>query len=154
MVSSRGSVIPLFKEQKKKGILTITDFEMTRFILSLDDAVQTVNFAFNNMVGAEIFVKKIPSIKIIDLAKCIAPQCEYKEVGIRPGEKLHEQLISKDEARYTYEYEDFYKILSPLYNWNTGRENRRWKRVSKDFFIPVTIMSWLRGQSLNLGLMA
>ena len=111
MVSSRGSVIPLFKEQRKKGVLTITDFEMTRFILSLDDAVQTVNFAFHNMVGAEIFVKKIPSIKIIDLAKCIAPQCEYKEIGIRPGEKLHEQLISKDEAHYTYEYENFYKIL-------------------------------------------
>jgi len=151
VVSSRGSVIPLFKEQREKGVLTITDFEMTRFILSLDDAVQTVNFAFHNMVGAEIFVKKIPSIKIIDLAKCIAPECEYKEIGIRPGEKLHEQLISKDEAHYTYEYENFYKILSPLYNWNKGVERiGDGKRVPKDFFYTSdSNISWLAGEELK-----
>ena len=151
VVSSRGSVIPLFKEQSKTGVLTITNFEMTRFILSLDDAVQTVNFAFKNMIGAEIFVKKIPSVKIIDLAKCIAPECKYQEIGIRPGEKLHEQLISKDEANDTYEYEDFYKILSPLYNWNKGvKRIGEGKRVSKDFFYTSdNNSSWLKGTELK-----
>ena len=151
VVSSRGSVIPLFKEQRKNGILTITDFEMTRFILSLDDAVKTVDFAFKNMVGAEIFVRKIPSIKIIDLAKCIAPNCQYKEIGIRPGEKLHEQLISKDEAHYTYEYENYYKVLSPLYNWSTGSKIiGNGKRVSKDFFYTSdNNISWLTGSELK-----
>jgi len=151
VVSSRGSVIPLFKEQSKTGVLTITNFEMTRFILSLDDAVQTVNFAFKNMIGAEIFVKKIPSVKIIDLAKCIAPECKYQEIGIRPGEKLHEQLISKDEANDTYEYEDFYKILSPLYNWNEGvKRIGEGKRVSKEFFYTSdNNSSWLKGTELK-----
>ena len=151
VVSSRGSVIPLFKEQRKKGVLTITDFEMTRFILSLDDAVKTVDFAFKNMVGAEIFIRKIPSIKIIDLAKCIAPSCQYKEIGIRPGEKLHEQLISKDEAHYTYEYENYYKVLSPLYNWSTGSKRiGDGKRVPKDFFYTSdNNMSWLTGSELK-----
>ena len=151
VVSSRGSVIPLFKEQRKMGVLTITNFEMTRFILSLNDAVETVNFAFKNMVGAETFVKKIPSVRIIDLAKCIAPDCKYEEIGIRPGEKLHEQLISKDEAHDTYEYDHFYKILSPLYNWNKGSKRiGDGKKVAKDFYYTSdNNVSWLNGSKLK-----
>ena len=151
VVSSRGSVIPLFKEQRKNGVLTITNFEMTRFMLSLNDAVQTVFFAFNNMIGAEIFVKKIPSVKIIDLARCIAPECKLEEIGIRPGEKLHEQLISRDEAQDTYEYEHFYKILSPLNNWNKGKKRIGiGKKVANNFFYTSDNNSeWLNGADLE-----
>ena len=97
VLGSRGSIIPLFTELKSVGILPITDKRMTRFI-TLDEAVETVELAFNKMVGSEIFVKKIPSIKIIDIANAIVPGCKIDEIGMRPGEKLHEQLISSDES--------------------------------------------------------
>ena len=93
---------------------------MTRFFITLDEAVETVELAFNKMVGSEIFVKKIPSIKIIDIANAIVPGCKIDEIGMRPGEKLHEQLISSDESPYTYEFKEYYKILSPLNEWDTS----------------------------------
>ena len=151
VVSSRGSVIPLFIEQSKRGVLTITDFKMTRFMLSLTDAVDTVMHAFKDMAGSEIFVKKIPSVKIYELAKGIAPECKFKEIGIRPGEKMHEQLISKDEAQYTYEYDNFFKILSPLNNWNQGKRRiGKGQKVSKDFFYTSDNNDkWLTGSDLK-----
>ena len=151
VVSSRGSVIPLFIEQRKRGVLTITDFKMTRFMISLTDAVDTVMHAFKDMAGSEIFVKKIPSVKIYELAKGIAPECKFKEIGIRPGEKMHEQLISKDEAQYTYEYDNFFKILSPLNNWNQGKKRiGKGQKVSKDFFYTSDNNDkWLTGSDLK-----
>ena len=151
VVSSRGSVIPLFLEQSKKGVLTITDFKMTRFMLSLTDAVDTVIHAFKDMAGSEIFVKKIPSVRIYELAKGIAPTCKFKEIGIRPGEKMHEQHISKDEAQYTYEYENFFKILSPLNNWNQGKKRiGKGEKVPKDFFYTSDHNDrWLTGPDLT-----
>ena len=119
VIGSRGSVIPLFIRQKKSGILTITDEKMTRFWISLPKAVEFVLSSLNLMQGGELFIPKIPSMKIIDLAKVIAPQAKIKIVGIRPGEKLHESLISNDEAALTYDLGDRYMIEPSILNfWN------------------------------------
>ena len=151
VANSRGSVIPLFKEQSKSGNITITDYSMTRFLISLNEAIETVIFAFREMEGSEIFVRKIPSIKIFDLAKCIAPKADFSEIGIRPGEKLHEQLISIDESRYTYEFKDYYKILSPLNNWNNSKKRMGvGKQVLEGFsYASNTNKHWLVGDKLD-----
>ena len=151
VANSRGSVIPLFREQSRSGKITITDYSMTRFLISLNEAIQTVILAFREMEGSEIFVRKIPSIKILDLAKCIAPRAEYTEIGIRPGEKMHEQLISIDESRYTYEFKDYYKILSPLNNWNNSKKRMGKGELVVDGFSYAsdTNNSWLEGDKLN-----
>ena len=124
---------------------------MTRFLISLNEAIQTVILAFREMEGSEIFVRKIPSIKILDLAKCIAPRAEFTEIGIRPGEKMHEQLISIDESRYTYEFKDYYKILSPLNNWNNSKKRMGKGELVVDGFSYAsdTNNSWLEGDKLN-----
>ena len=111
VIGSRGSVIPLFKKQKKEGLLTITDERMTRFWITLEDAVEFVIQSFETMKGGEIFVPKLPSMNIIDLASAIAPECDKKIIGIRPGEKIHEVLITEDEARTTVEDGTRYIIL-------------------------------------------
>ncbi len=110
VLGSRGSVVPFFKERAKTGSLPITDKRMTRFWITLDQAVHFVLMALAKSKGGEIFVPRIPSMKITDLAKAIAPQCKQKEVGIRPGEKLHELLISEDEARNTVAYKECYVV--------------------------------------------
>ena len=111
VMGSRGSVIPFFITQIKEGIVTITDERMTRFMISLEDGVKLVWKAFDDMEGGETYVKKIPSMKVTDLAKSVAPDAEHQVIGIRPGEKLHEQMISKEDSYYTYEYDGYYKIL-------------------------------------------
>lgn len=103
---SRGSVVPLFRERKKTGVIPITDKRMTRFWITLEEGVSFVISCLKNMKGGEIFVPKLPSIRIVDLAKAVAPDCKLKIVGIRPGEKLHEVLVSADDARYTEEEKD------------------------------------------------
>ena len=103
-----------FLSLKKEGELPITDERMTRFMISLDQAVKLVWHAFKDMVGGEIYVKKIPSIKVTDIANIIAPRAKIKIIGIRPGEKLHEQMISSEDSDYTYEYKDYYKILPQI----------------------------------------
>ena len=118
VMGSRGSVIPFFLSLKNKDILPITDERMTRFMISLDQSVGLVWQAFDDMVGGEVYVKKIPSIKIIDIAKAIAPNAKYNIIGIRPGEKLHEEMISIDDSFYTYEYPGFYKILPQINKWD------------------------------------
>lgn len=118
VMGSRGSVIPFFLSQKKKGILNITDNRMTRFMITLAQGVELVWHAFEDMEGGEIYVKKIPSIKVVDIAKAIAPKAKIKIIGIRPGEKLHEQMISSEDSNSTYEYPDYYKILPQIYDWN------------------------------------
>ena len=110
VVGSRGSVIPLFKEQRKNGVITITDDRMTRFWITLEQGVRFVMDCIARMKGGETFVPKIPSMKVIDLAKVIAPDAEIKVIGIRSGEKLHEILLTEDEARHTKEFDDYFVV--------------------------------------------
>lgn len=119
VMGSRGSVIPFFLSIKDKGVLPITDERMTRFMISLEQGVELVWHAFDDMEGGEIYVKKIPSMKVTDLARTIAPEAALEFVGIRPGEKLHEQMIGEEDSFYTYEYPEHYKILPAINNWAT-----------------------------------
>ena len=123
VMGSRGSVIPFFMSVKKTGVVPITDPRMTRFMISLEQGVELVWQAFDDMIGGEIYVKKIPSMKVVDLARIVAPDARQEVVGIRPGEKLHEQMISLEDAAFTFEYSDYYKILPQINNWNID-ENR------------------------------
>ena len=131
VMGSRGSVIPFFMSLKDQGELPITDERMTRFMISLDQGVNLVWHAFEDMVGGEIYVKKIPSMKVVDIAKVIAPNAKHKIIGIRPGEKLHEQMISNDDSYSTYEYPNYYKILPQINEW--GKDNLRIKEGKKTF---------------------
>lgn len=132
VLGSRGSVIPLFKEQLKKGTVTVTDEKMTRFWLTLSDGVKLVLDSLQLMVGGEIFVPKIPSFKVLDVAKVVAPQAKIIFTGIRPGEKMHEIMITEDDAFYTREFESHYVILSPdLINHATYLKNG--KPVQENF---------------------
>lgn len=118
VMGSRGSVIPIFLEQKKKGIITITDIDMTRFWITLEQATHFVLDCIGNMHGGEIFIPKIPSMKIIDLAEAIAPRCKVKVVGIRPGEKMNETLLTGEEARHTKEFDNYFVIEPEYAFWN------------------------------------
>lgn len=120
VMGSRGSVIPFFLSIKEKGVLPITDERMTRFMISLEQGVELVWHAFDDMEGGEIYVKKIPSMKVTDLARTIAPEAKLEFVGIRPGEKLHEQMIGEEDAFHTYEYEEHFKILPAIHNWTAS----------------------------------
>ena len=118
VMGSRGSVIPFFESIKDTGTLPITDARMTRFMISLEQCVGLVWHVFSDMQGGEIYVKKIPSMKVVDIAKVVAPNARQEIVGIRLGEKLHEQMIGSEDAQYTYEYDEHYKILPAIYSWN------------------------------------
>ena len=122
VMGSRGSVIPFFMSIKDTGLLPITDDRMTRFMISLEDGVKLVWHAFEDMIGGEIYVKKIPSMKMTDLARVVAPDAKLEVIGIRPGEKLHEQMISAEDAYYTYEYPEHFKILPTINEWATSKE--------------------------------
>ena len=122
VMGSRGSVIPFFMSIMDKGVLPITDERMTRFMISLEEGVDLVWHAFEDMVGGEIYVKKIPSMKVTDLARVVAPEAKQEVVGIRPGEKLHEQMISAEDAYYTYEYPEHFKILPVINDWSNSPE--------------------------------
>ena len=117
VMGSRGSVIPFFIDQAAKGILPITDIRMTRFMITLEQAVDLVWHSFSDMEGGEIYVKKIPSMGIIDIAKAISPKAKLELIGIRPGEKIHEQMIGEEDAPYTFEYQDHYKILPMIHEF-------------------------------------
>ena len=116
VMASRGSVVPKFLQQTKSNVLTITDEEMTRFWITLDEGVKFILASLTKMSGGEIFVPKLPSVKIVDLAKAIAPNTKFKLVGIRPGEKLHEMLISEDEARHTLDCGSYF-VIKPEFSW-------------------------------------
>jgi UDP-N-acetylglucosamine 4,6-dehydratase (inverting) len=118
VMGSRGSVIPFFLSQAEKGVLPITDARMTRFMITLKQGVDLVWHAFEDMVGGEIYVKKIPSMKMTDVALATVPGAAHKIVGIRPGEKLHEQMIGSEDAPYTYEYAEHYKVLPAIHGWS------------------------------------
>ena len=134
VMGSRGSVIPFFLSIADKGKLPITDARMTRFMISLEEGVELVWHAFDDMVGGEIYVKKIPSMKVTDVALAVAPDARQEIVGIRPGEKLHEQMIGTEDALHTYEYADHFKILPAIHSWSSDpvRINGG-KKVAEDF---------------------
>lgn len=134
VMGSRGSVIPFFMSIAKKGVLPITDPRMTRFMITLKQGVDLVWKAFDDMVGGEIYVKKIPSMKITDIAKAINPDAKLEIVGVRPGEKIHEQMIAVEDSPTTYEYDDYYKILPVLHQWSIDPKRiNDGKKVSADF---------------------
>ena len=134
VMGSRGSVIPFFMSIKDKGVLPITDGRMTRFMISLEEGVGLVWHAFEDMIGGEIYIKKIPSMKVTDLARVLAPDAKHEIIGIRPGEKLHEQMISAEDSYYTYEYSDYFKILPAIYDWSESSERiKDGKKVETGF---------------------
>lgn len=134
VMGSRGSVIPFFLSIADKGVLPITDDRMTRFMITLEQGVDLVWHAFEDMEGGEIYVKKIPSMKVTDVALAVAPEARHEIVGIRPGEKLHEQMIGSEDALYTYEYQDHYKILPAIHQWSDDPKRiKDGKPVPSDF---------------------
>lgn len=143
VIGSRGSVIPVFREQAESGSLTITDPRMTRFWITLDQGVQFVLSCLQIMKGGELFIPKIPSMNIMDLAKTIAPACKPKIVGIRPGEKLHEVLLPRGEAHRALEFKDCYIVEPSLQAFEEGR-HQGGRRVSPDFeYASNTNKKWL-----------
>lgn len=125
VAGSRGSVIPFFKDLIEKNVtqMPITDFRMTRFWITLDQGVELVYKALDESIGGETYISKIPSFKITDLAKAMLPDCELKEVGIREGEKIHEVMVTKDDSRYTYEFDNHFVIVPNLNWWNSKKSN-------------------------------
>ena len=135
VMGSRGSVIPFFLSlSEDNNDLPITDVRMTRFMITLEEGVDLVWKAFEDMVGGEIYVRKIPSMKVTDVAKAVSESAKQKVVGIRPGEKLHEQMIGPEDAMYTYEYPEYYKILPSINNWSHDPDRiKDGKKVPEDF---------------------
>lgn len=134
VMGSRGSVIPFFMSIKDKGILPITDPRMTRFMISLEEGVDLVWHAFEDMEGGEIYVKKIPSMKVTDIARVVAPDAKQEVVGIRPGEKLHEQMVGIEDAHHTFEYPEHYKILPATIDQSDyDKRIKEGKRVPENF---------------------
>jgi UDP-N-acetylglucosamine 4,6-dehydratase/5-epimerase len=149
VIGSRGSVIPLFKEQKKTGTITVTDDRMTRFWLTLDQGVQFVLGCIETMNGGEVFVPKIPSMKITDLAMAIAPEARIKMTGIRPGEKLHEVLLTEDEARHAREFDAWF-IIEPEHSFWTESSLSGGKLLDANFrYASDTNTDWMTIEDLK-----
>lgn len=162
VMGSRGSVIPFFLSIKDKGVLPVTDERMTRFMITLEQGVELVWHAFEDMVGGEIYVKKIPSMKVTDLAAAIAPAARQEIVGIRPGEKLHEQMIGEEDAFHTYEYPRHYKILPAIHEWDKDEERikdgtpvpegfRYTSDNNPDWMTPETLQDWVKTNVHKIG---
>lgn len=149
VIGSRGSVIPLFLEQKKTGTITVTDERMTRFWITLDEAVELVLKGFHYMQGGEIFVPQIPSMRISDLARAIAPDCKVKTIGIRPGEKLHEALTGEDEGRNTISYHGMYVVLPSMSWWNPRCYEKAEKLPENFIYTSDGNGEWLTVQELK-----
>lgn len=150
VMGSRGSVIPFFLTQKGKP-LPITDPRMTRFMITLEQGVELVWHAFEDMEGGEIYVKKIPSMKVTDIARAVDPDAQHQIVGIRPGEKLHEQMIGAEDAHYTFEYPEHFKILPAIHSWHEDfKRIKDGKRVPEGFtYASDTNTEWMDVQSLR-----
>jgi UDP-N-acetylglucosamine 4,6-dehydratase len=162
VMGSRGSVIPYFLTLIDGGVLPITDLRMTRFMITLEQGVELVWHAFKDMVGGEIYVKKIPSMKVVEIALAVAPEARHEIVGIRPGEKLHEQMIGAEDAPHTYEYEDHFKILPAINNWSQDPLRINCGRlVSQDFtyssdnnpdwMSPQQLQGWIAANQTKIG---
>ena len=154
VMGSRGSVIPFFMSIKDQKEMPITDSRMTRFMISLDQAVELVWHAFEDMIGGEIYVKKIPSMKVTDLAKVIAPKSKQKIIGIRPGEKLHEQMISSEDALSTFEYSEHFKILPQIHDWHLDSMRIKDGEKVPDGFVYAsdTNTDWMSDKTLQIWL--
>ena len=135
VIGSRGSVIPLFLSLKGEDSLPITDIRMTRFMITLEESIGLVWEVLAGMQGGEIYTKKIPSMLVTDIAKAINPEANFKIVGIRPGEKIHEQMISLDDAPYTYEYKDYYKIIPATFTQTQKNESTKEGKIVDSSFI-------------------
>jgi len=162
VMGSRGSVIPFFMSIKGKQVFPITDNRMTRFMISLEEGVKLVWHAFDDMRGGEIYVKKIPSMKVTDVALAVDESSKQEEVGIRPGEKLHEQMIGVEDALYTYEYPEHFKILPSINDWAkdearigdgirvsedfmyTSDNNKEWMKISE-------LQDWIEANKSKIG---
>jgi UDP-N-acetylglucosamine 4,6-dehydratase len=151
VMGSRGSIIPFFISLKKKGVLPITDPRMTRFMLTLDQGVKMIWHALDDMLGGEVYVCKSPSMKITDIARAIAPEAKQKNTGIRPGEKLHEQMISSEDSLTTYEYKWYYKILPQIYDWYTDKRRiKKGKKVKEGFIYSSDMnLEWMKVNELR-----
>ncbi|MDC0075433.1 UDP-N-acetylglucosamine 4,6-dehydratase (inverting) [Candidatus Thioglobus sp.] len=162
VMGSRGSVIPFFLSIVDKESLPITDDRMTRFMITLEEGVELVWHVFDDMVGGEIYVKKIPSMKVTDIAKAVSSSAKQEIVGIRPGEKIHEEMISYGDAQYTYEYPEHYKILPSINDWSkdskringgvkvdsnftySSDNNKEWMEIE-------TLKNWITNNKENIG---
>ncbi len=162
VMGSRGSVIPFFMSIVKDGVFPITDNRMTRFMISLEEGVELVWHAFEDMRGGEIYVKKIPSMKVTDIALAIDNKAKQEEVGVRPGEKLHEQMIGSEDAPYTYEYDKYYKILPVINGWGHDPDRIKGGRLVAPNFIYNSgtnnqwmsineLVDWIRSNQHKLG---
>jgi len=149
VVGSRGSVIPLFLEMKKTGTLPVTDEKMTRFWMTLEQGVHFVLSSLKEMSGGEVFVPKIPSMKIVDLARAIAPGCKLKKIGIRPGEKLHESLITEDESRNTLKFKNYFVIMPERPWWNSKKWNKGQKLSDRFRYSSDTNDQWVLQKEIH-----
>jgi len=149
VVGSRGSVVPFFKKMRETGTLPITDERMTRFWITLEQGVQFVLDNLERMHGGEIFIPKIPSMKVMDLAKAIGPEWKTEIVGIRPGEKLHEAMITEDDARHTLEYDNYY-VIQPEFSWWSKEYATGGKLLDETFsYISNVNNQWLTVDELR-----
>lgn len=162
VMGSRGSVIPFFMSIRDQDALPITDERMTRFMISLEQGVELVWHAFDDMVGGEIYVKKIPSMSITDIARAVAPHARHEVIGIRPGEKLHEQMISEEDSYFTYEYPEHFKILPAINNWGDCEERIKAGRKvpegfsytsdnNPDWMTQVALREWIDANAVKIG---
>ncbi len=162
VIGSRGSVIPFFLKKMGEGSIPITDPAMTRFMITLDDGVRLVWKAFEDMLGGEIYVKKIPSMTLPDIAEAVSPGIKQTVIGIRPGEKLHEQMIGVEDAPHTYSYDGYYKILPQINNWSKDPERIKdgvlvdpsftYSSDKNDEWLSVeSLQEWIKNNSLKIG---
>lgn len=153
VMGSRGSIIPFFSKLSRAADaeMPITDPRMTRFMITLEQGVELVWHAFKDMVGGEIYVKKCPSMKVTDIAKAVAPKAKHKVIGIRPGEKLHEQMIGPEDAPNTYEYATHFKILPAIYGWSQDPDRiGKGRRVAENFtYVSNTNSVWMNSDELQ-----
>jgi UDP-N-acetylglucosamine 4,6-dehydratase (inverting) len=149
VLQTRGSVVPLFQEQKKTGVLTVTDEKMTRFFITLEQGIELVFSALENMNGGEVFIPKAPSMKIMDLAKAVAQDAKIEIIGVRPGEKLHEALLTTDEASHTKEFDNYY-IVEPEFTFWNKENSKDGKKLPEGFsYTSDNNTQWLNQEDLK-----
>ncbi len=151
VIGSRGSVIPFFKKMKETGTIPITDPRMTRFWITLEQGVEFVIKCIDMCVGGELLVPKIPSMNIMDLAKAMAPDCEYETIGIRPGEKLHEVMITEDDSRHTLEFDEYYVVEPEFHSWSNERHMHNGGKAVKEGFRYASNLNdkWLTTEEIK-----
>ena len=144
-------IFPFFISKKSEDTLPITDKRMTRFMITLEQSVRLVWHAFDDMVGGEIYIKKIPSMKVTDIAHSVNPNARLEFIGIRPGEKLHEEMISKEDSLYTYAYDDYFKILPNINKWSKSKDRiKEGEKVEENFsYTSENNQAWMSAEDLR-----